>query len=63
MTGPSASGGEILQGQLATTAMLVTVLNGIAAGWCVPVTLSRTTPPSADCKVPQTVLSRLVTCR
>jgi len=49
--------------QLATTVMLVTAVSGIAAGWCAPATLSRTTPPSADCKMPQTVLPRLVTCR
>jgi hypothetical protein len=63
-TARSGSGGEAASHeQLATTAMLVTAASEIVAGWCVPATVSRTTPPSADSKVPQIVLPWLVTCR
>ncbi len=57
---PALVAAPTAHGQLATTAILVTVVSGITAGSCTPATLSRKTPPSADCKVPQTVLPWMV---
>lgn len=51
------------QGQVEVTARLVTVLSGMATGSCIPVTVRRKMPPSADCRVSQTVPPGRVTFR